>query len=155
MQEEAKARDDILAHELRTPLTPIIVSSTILQDLLRSHEEDDIEQKLERNICRGSEALAHRLEELLDLARYSRGTFKLKLQTTNLKQLIEDSVYRFQPSLYHNRQSSVLEMPDQLPLTQVDPSRLEQVLINLLSNANKFNPPESRIATRASLEANE
>jgi PAS domain S-box-containing protein len=150
LQEENQARGlfiDVLAHELRTPLTPILASASMLQDLMRA-QPDNIQKKLTSNISRSASTLTRRLEELLDLARYTRGTFKLQIQPVDAKKYIEEIVSRFKPSLDQRRQKLVLELSDSLLVVDLDQSRIEQVLFNLLSNASKFSPDDADIYLR-------
>jgi two-component system, OmpR family, aerobic respiration control sensor histidine kinase ArcB len=147
LQEENQARGlfiDVLAHELRTPLTPILASASMLQDLMRT-QPDNIQKKLTANISRSASTLTRRLEELLDLARYTRGTFKLQIQPVDIKKYIEEIVSRFKPSIDQRRQKLVLELPDAQLVVDLDQSRIEQVLFNLLSNASKFSPDDADI----------
>jgi PAS domain S-box-containing protein len=140
LQEEARTRGlfiDVLAHELRTPVTPILASTGMLNDILKDRP-DSIEKKLAANILNSAETLAHRLEELLDVARYSRGTFRLNRQPTDLNKFIVGVISRFQPTTDQRKQHLLIEISPGLPTVEADPSRLEQVLINLLSNASKF-----------------
>jgi PAS domain S-box-containing protein len=149
LQEEARMRGlfiDILAHELRNPLTPILVSSSMLKSSLK---EPGVYHKLVNNICDGAETLSTRLEELLDLARYSRGQFNLKKQSINLRVFLEDVATRFSPGLSASNQKLILDLPDDKTIIEIDPSRLEQVIINLLSNASKFSASGGRIEIKA------
>ncbi len=82
LEEEAKARAqfiNVLAHELRTPLTPVLLSVEALSNFL-SDNPDSIQYKLISNTLSSAQSLKNRLEELLDLARFARGAFKLKPQ---------------------------------------------------------------------------
>jgi PAS domain S-box-containing protein len=147
LQEEAETRGlfiDILAHELRTPLTPILVSSALLDEVLNSQPES-IPKRLSSNIKNGSQTLAARLEELLDLARYSRGSFNLNIKPTDMNKFFEEVATRFKPTLENPEQFLVLDIPADLSIAYIDPSRLEQVLINLLSNASKYSVDGGRI----------
>jgi PAS domain S-box-containing protein len=154
LEEEAKVRIrfiDVLAHELRGPITPIIISAGMLKDL-NDMCSDQLQKKLTDNIYHGLQTLAKRLEELLDLARKARGTFTLKLESTDINKFIEEVVSRFKPSIDQQNQHIVLELQDQLPSAPIDPSRFEQVLINLLSNASKYSPEGSRIILNTSIQ---
>ncbi len=147
LQEEASARGlfiEVLAHELRTPLTPILASAGMLDDML-DPLPDGIQKKLSANINNGAKALVSRLEELLDLASYARGTFKLQLQAIDVNKLIREAIAGFQPALEQNCQQISLETPGHPVVVEADPVRLRQVLVNLLSNAGKFSPQESTI----------
>jgi PAS domain S-box-containing protein len=154
LQEEAMSRGlflNVLAHELRAPLTPIMTSTSILRDLLEPRKED-ILNRLAANICDSTEKLSIRLEELLDLARYDRGTFRLNLQEVDLHSFLEGVLTRFEPGLIKRRQPLTASVPADLPSTGIDPSRMEQVIINLLSNASKYSSEGAEIIFKASLE---
>jgi PAS domain S-box-containing protein len=156
LQQEAKARGmfiDVLAHELRTPLTPILASTGMLNDLIVG-PEDNIQKKLCHNIYTSAELLTHRLEELLDVARYSRGTFHLNLLPTHLGSFVQDVIRRFQPILDQRQQTLDTTISSLLPVSYIDSSRMEQVIINLLSNASKFSTEKGTIFFLATLEQN-
>jgi signal transduction histidine kinase len=89
---------------------------------------------------------------LLELARYSRGSFKLNLQPIHVKSFLEEVIARFTPSIEERSQHLTIAIADQLPVIELDPSRLEQVLVNLLSNASKFTPHAGHIEFRAFLQ---
>ena len=153
LQEEAQTKTlfiDILAHELKNPLTPIISASEMLQDTLKS-DSSGIQQRLVATLNTAAKNLGQRLDELLDLARYSRGTFTLNRQPTRIKAYLEDICSRFKPSIAGHNQNLIVEIAEDLPLVEIDPSRLEQVLINLLSNAAKYSPDTSNIQFKACL----
>lgn len=154
LQEEARMRGlfiNVLAHELRTPITPILASTGMLKDLLKS-QTDSPEKRLVDNIYNGSEKLAHRLEDLLELARYSSGNFKLNLLQVNLKTYLEEIIESFKPMIVQLSQQLVADIPESLPIAEIDPSRMEQVILNLLSNAGKFSPVGSQICLKARIE---
>jgi signal transduction histidine kinase len=157
LEEEAKARGmfiDVLAHELRTPLTPIMISTGMLRDTLKP-DSAEITQKLTRNVINSAEVLSHRLEELLEIAKYSRGTFKLNLHPVDIARLMGEIVTRFKPYLDQHDQQLTTRIAGDLPRAFLDPSRIEQVMINLLSNASKFSPENGNISLTARLHNNE
>jgi signal transduction histidine kinase len=135
---------DVLAHELRTPLSPILTSSSILNEQIASTADVRLKQ-LAANINNSTQILSNRLEELLDLARYSRGAFTLNTQPTDMSQFIAGVVARYQPFIENSEHRFILNVPARLPVVEIDPSRLEQVIINLLSNAVKYSPVDTRI----------
>jgi len=151
LQEEARARGifiDILAHELRTPLTPVTVCSAMLQEMASS-QELGLEKKLVENMFNGSQALARRIEELMDLGKLSRGTFILRKQAVNVADLVNKTAARFKPLAEQQSRQFILEIQEGLPVIEADPVRLEQVLNNLLSNAVKYSPQNSPITLKA------
>jgi two-component system, cell cycle sensor histidine kinase and response regulator CckA len=150
LQKEAKARGlfiDVLAHELRTPLTPLLVSADMLNEMIVEHP-DELQKRLVTNIVKSAQTLGTRLEELLELGNYSRGTFRLKLDVVDLAKLVREVAAEFQTVLAKQSQLIELEVPDNLPPVEADPSRLEQVFVNLISNASKFSPQGGRICLK-------
>ncbi len=151
LEEEIKARArfiNILAHELRTPLTPVLVSVNMAHDLLSSNP-DHILYKTINNALNGAESLRIRLEDLLDLARFSQGIFKLKRQLIDIAEFLNLTVLRYKPALDQKHQQLVIQIAPDLPKVEADPSRLEQVVLNLLSNCGKYSPENSVITLRA------
>jgi PAS domain S-box-containing protein len=142
LQAETKARGmfiDVIAHELRTPVTPILASAGLLQEVLYGRP-DNIEKRLAGNIYDSTLTLARRLEELLDLARYSRGIFKLQTVRVDFAKFLESVIAHFKPELDARGQHLMVDLPDDTRLVEIDPSRLEQTIVNLLANASKFSP---------------
>jgi PAS domain S-box-containing protein len=153
LEEEARLRGlfiDVLAHELRNPLTPIAISSALLKEMTSPQKDGQVYQ-LADSIDKSTAILSKRLEQLLDLARFSRGAFTLKKESVNLQAFLEEAAARFRPSLEQQQQQLKLELATDLPKAEIDASRLEQVLQNLLSNAGKFSPPRSEIKLSAGM----
>lgn len=156
LQEEARTRGmfiDVLAHELRTPLTPILASIGMLNDLLI--DKNSVQGRLTANVYRGAEILSNRLEELLEVARYSRGTFKLKKERVETRKYLNSVISRFKPSIDQRGQTLTIEIAHDLPPADIDLSRFEQVLVNLLSNASKFSPQNGHINFRSRVKDDE
>jgi PAS domain S-box-containing protein len=142
LQSEAKARAlfiDILAHELRIPLTPVLSSSSMLHEVMED-KPDGIEKKLSASIYKGAQVLTARLEELLDMARYSRGNFKLNLEIIEIEPFVEEAISGLKPSLEEKQQPLTVDIQPALKPAEIDRSKLEQVLANLISNASKYSP---------------
>jgi PAS domain S-box-containing protein len=151
LQDEAKSRGmfiDVLAHELRTPLTPIIASAGMLNEIIDLQPEGS-QNRLITNIHSGAMTMARRLEELLDLARYARGTFKIQPAPADLRKLIHETIFKFKPTTDILEQQLIVDLSDDLTEGYVDSSRLEQVIVNLLSNASKFSPKKGKIFFQA------
>jgi signal transduction histidine kinase len=150
LQEEARVKNlfiDVLAHELRNSMTSIVVSSDMLRD--GREMRSDIKDRLVININDGAKALTRRLDELLDLARYSKGTFVLKKQTVSGPEFLREVIARFKPNLDKRQQPLIVDISPDLQAIYVDVSRLEQVVANLLSNASKYSPEKSEIKIQA------
>jgi PAS domain S-box-containing protein len=154
LQEEAEVKNlfiNVLAHELRNPLTAIVVSSDMLQET--ENLKDEIKDRLATNINTSAKLLTRRLEELLDLARYSKGSIELKKQNCDMFEYLQEVIGRFLPSLEKRGQRLKVEILPELGQAVIDESRLEQVIINLLSNASKYSPEKSEISLKAGRES--
>jgi len=137
-----------VAHELRTPLTAILSSSEAISSTLNSSSNTYL-SRLANNINRSALAMDNRIQELLDSAKVRINTLEVNLQNIDLAPVI-DSVMNILSVLFSDKQQSVnVYIPSSLPNVMADRDRLEQILINLLSNANKFSPKGSVIEVRA------
>jgi len=141
-----------VAHELKTPLTAIISSSELISaDGLSATPSQ--RQRLIDNINRSAWLMDKRVAELLDLAKVQLGNLHLKEEPLEISELIGEVVVQLS-SLFKNKgQSLELNVPDSLPPARADKERIEQVLLNLMSNANKFSPAGGKITLRAKEEA--
>jgi PAS domain S-box-containing protein len=151
LEAEAKARGlfiNTLGHELRTPLTPIVVSAESLKELF-NRDPESLESKLINNVYNGSRILVQRLNELLELGKFSQGNITLKLESSELKPLIEKAVLRLQPEVKARGQQLVVELGGNYPVLKIDPVLMEQVLVNLLSYAAKLSPEGGKVILRA------
>jgi signal transduction histidine kinase len=147
LEEEVNARAQfihVIAHELRTPLTPILVSVDMVHNIL-ARTPDSIQYKLIKTALSSTNALRNRLEELLDLARFARGIFVLNKQVIDSGDFLEAAALRYKPAIDQKLQQLVINIQPDLPQIEADPSCLEQVLVNLLSNASKYSPENSTI----------
>jgi PAS domain S-box-containing protein len=154
LKEELAARAhfvDVLAHELRGPLSPVVTSSEMLADFIKD-SSDNVLKRLAANILDGANTLSERLDDLLDVARYSRGVFTLNTRPTDVVRFINDVAARYKPKLDESRHTLVLNIAPSLPSVDMDASRMEQVLINFLSNAGKYSPRYTRIELSARAE---
>jgi len=137
-----------VAHELKTPLTAIISSSELLQVDGGTVTSEQRQQML-RNISKGGWGMDRRISELLDFARMQTAALELQMRPLEVSLVIREVGSQLNV-LFNNRgQSLNLEVPDSLPQVNADRAKLEQILINLLENANKFSPQGGSITLRA------
>lgn len=127
-----------VAHELRTPLTAIRTSVGLLQDATVRPTSADAGRLL-ANIAASAERMQRLVADVLDLARFRAGAVRLQLQQFDAVALARDVVLGMEPLFSAKQQTMRLEAPDHA-LVFADRRRIEQVLVNLLSNANKFAP---------------
>ena len=150
MREADRRKDEFLAmlsHELRNPLAPILHAV----DLLR-HDDPRLAVKARDIIGRQSEHLTRLVDDLLDVSRITRGTVRLNRRAVALKDVVEAAIDTWRHLIAQRRQVLSVEMPAQPLLVEADPTRLAQVVANLLHNAAKFTPEGGRIAVTAAEE---
>jgi K+-sensing histidine kinase KdpD len=156
LQEETKRKTEFLhnvAHELKTPLTAIIASSDVLEQQLSLTTAGKTNQllRLARNISQSSLKMNDRVTELLDFARMQTAGLQVQFHPLNIESVITDVSSLLSIVFSNNEQSLKLEIADSLPQVMADRDRVEQILTNLLSNANKFSPKGSNITLRAQM----
>ncbi len=137
-QRAAAEKSDMLAsmsHEMRTLINAIMGFSGLL---LKSSMEDKQKEFL-RSISSSGELLLEIINNILDLAKVERGKLKLEVIPFDLKDLIEDVFQIIRTRLDGKPISLFFNLDPKIPLKlKGDPTRLRQILINLLSNAAKF-----------------
>ncbi|MDD3375094.1 MAG: response regulator [Candidatus Omnitrophica bacterium] len=137
-QKSAAEKSDMLAsmsHEMRTLINAIMGFSDIL---IKSPLENKQKEFL-RSIRSSGELLLEIINNILDLAKVERGKLKLETIPFNLKDLIEDVFQIVRTRLDGKPISLFFDLNPEIPVhLKGDPTRLRQILINLLSNATKF-----------------
>jgi signal transduction histidine kinase len=149
-QQLERARSELLStvsHELRTPLTLIRTSIGLLLD---SEPEPAMRTRLLRNIKQSADHMHALVTDLLELARLQSGHAELQVRYVDVGELVTQAGTMIKPLLEGKHQALAVAMPTPAPKILGDPRRLEQVLLNLLGNAHKFAPPDSRIRVAVS-----
>ncbi|MFN3649439.1 MAG: PAS domain S-box protein [Armatimonadota bacterium] len=134
-----------LAHELRNPLAPIRSAVELMR--LRG-ESDPMLRRARETVERQVQQMSRLVEDLLDVARITRGTIELRRERASLTEVARHAAQTARPFLEQRRHQFVLDLPDEPLELEGDPTRLEQVVVNLLTNAAKFTPPEGRVELR-------
>lgn len=128
-----------LSHELRNPLAPIRNGIAILK--ARQAGPDEVHDMMERQM-----QLATRLiDDLLDASRVDRGKLELHRETVSLESLVEAAIETARPNIESKSLQLLLHHAPRPLYVDGDPTRLAQVVANLLNNAAKFTPANGRI----------
>ena len=126
-----------MSHELRTPLNAIIgLTEMIVSNAPRFGTEKAVEPL--RRVHGAGTHLLGLINQVLDLSKIEAGKLELSPETVNLAPLLEDVIGTARQLAEQNKNRLVVESPDNLGTLTVDPMRLRQILLNLLSNACKF-----------------
>jgi signal transduction histidine kinase/CheY-like chemotaxis protein len=126
-----------MSHELRTPLNAIIgLTEMMVSNAARFGTEKAAEPL--RRVHRAGTHLLGLINQVLDLSKIEAGKLELSPETVNLAPLLEDVIGTARQLAEQNKNRLVLEAQENLGQLTVDPMRLRQILLNLLSNACKF-----------------
>jgi len=139
---------DTLSHELKTPLTTIIAAAGLLAEELET-TGDESYQKLIQTIIHNANTLETRLAELLDIVKTGSGRLQLQIEPVDMKSLLQGIGWQVSPILQGKEQNLNMDLPDSFPIIHGDGQRLEQVVLNLMTNATKFTPNGGDITLRA------
>ncbi len=145
LKELDKLKDDFVttvSHELRTPLTSIRSFSEIVHD----YPDLPIEERREflQIIVQESERLTRLLNDILDLAKMEAGKIEWHMADIAPRATIEQALAATKGLVRkHGKVQLQTVLEDHLPIVRVDPDRLMQVIVNLISNAVKFTDEET------------
>jgi PAS domain S-box-containing protein len=138
----------LLAHELRNPLAPILTSAAIIR---RNGAVPAIERAA--NIVeRQTRHLGRLLDDLLDVSRITRGMIELRCETVALAAAVTDALEAARPLIDEVGHTVSLAFPSSPVYVEADPTRLEQIVVNILNNAAKYTPPKGRITVNVAQE---
>src|SRR5918996_1198028 len=129
------------SHELRTPLASIkgYVSTLLADDI----EWDLAEQRdFLMTISSETDRLTALMRDLLDMSRIEAGALAIPKETGRVSALVERAVAGLSSA---DRKRLCFEVPDDLPLVELDRSRIETAISNLVNKALKFSPPRKRV----------
>jgi len=157
LEREASQRDQLdrlkdefvltASHELRSPLTSVQGFAELLmleRDSLTPKQVDTVEIILDN--CRH---LVRLLNDLLDLARSDAGRLAISPKPTELAPLIDDAVRTMRGQTDGASQTLTQQIEPGIPPVNVEPDRIRQILVNLLTNAHEYSPPGATIGVTA------
>ena len=148
-KELSRLKDDFVAvvsHELRTPLTSIQGYIKTLLQLGPGLGEDQRRSFLEA-ADRQSDRLRRLIEQLLAVARLESQVEPTTLSDVSLAQVAEQVIDELRSSAHGH--TFDLRFPSSLPSVETDEAKLHQIVSNLVENALKYSPPDTRISVRA------
>jgi signal transduction histidine kinase len=146
---EADQRKDeflaTLAHELRNPLAPLLNALNVRR-LTSPGLEDPLQDLMERQLA----LLVRLIDDLLDIARITRGKLELRKGTTTLQQVLHSAVETAMPLVTQGRHALQVHLPEESVPLHADSMRLSQVFANIINNAAKYSDEGGRIEVVAS-----
>jgi len=148
LQQLNRMKSDFLStvsHELRTPLTSIMMAAEMLMEEEDSRDPQSTRGKLVANIVRGALRLSSLVSDLVNISRDDEFKPRLELDSVSIDDLTANAVGIVQPLVAAKRQTIDVSSSAPGTIVKVDRLRFEQVLINLLSNAQRYTPPAGHI----------
>ena len=135
-----------MSHELRTPLNSSLIMAKLLADNPRGNLDDE-QVKFARTIYAAGNDLLTLINDILDLSKIEAGKLDVRPEPVVLARLADDLASTFQPIAHDKRLDLTFDVDGDAPSTVVtDPTRAQQILKNLLSNALKFTRARRRLA---------
>lgn len=157
LRELEQMKDEFLstaAHELRTPLTSITMSAGLAHEQIQqlvSANPAQIDKRLVNLISlilEGSARMHALVNDLLDLTRLEQGRAMLAFDEIDLRDVVKESVAATMPLFESKGQTLAMRLPETYCGVRGDSRRLEQAVVNLLSNASKYSPGGSQAEIR-------
>jgi two-component system CheB/CheR fusion protein len=147
--EAASRREQFLAmlsHELRNPLAAVLGATAVMQS--RTSLEGPLLDRCRAVIERQSRHMARLLDDLLDVSRITRGKFELRSAPLDLRAALDAAVESTMPFFEQKAVKLEVVLPDQSLPMNGDIARLQQVIVNLLSNAANYSQRGARVDLR-------
>jgi signal transduction histidine kinase len=142
-RESVAASDAFLSvavHELRTPLTSVKANAQLLERALQGGAVDAVRlERLVGAVVAATDRLVGLTGDLLDVTRVRTGQLALRLEVVDLSRLVEQAIARHWAAMDGSHRLTV-DLPGDPCHVRVDPSRIDEVVENLLGNAAKYSP---------------
>ena len=135
----------VLSHELRTPLNSMLGWARLLRS--KKMDETSVARAL-ATIERNAEAQSRLIEDILDMSKIIRGKLDLNYCAVNLAHVVEIAIDSVRPQADAKSLRLIASIDPSVSKVWGDPVRLQQVLLNLLTNAIKFTPNEGSVEVR-------
>lgn len=125
--------------EFRSQMKSIVAYANLLNDEL-DFKNDDPKAKILHNIVSGVYDIQEQLKRLIELAKLETSGFQLDVEAVDINSIISTVLNKLSPIIHLKNQTISTELTSQLPNINGDPLRIEQILMNLLSNASRSSP---------------
>jgi signal transduction histidine kinase len=143
LERERSEWTSVITHDLRQPITVILGYAAVLHSHLEGPEAHGDDRRAAEHILTSAQNLNRMISDLLDVSRIESRRLTIQRRSTDLPALMREVLDRTQQvTAGHPVQ---LDARDAIPLLELDPERIEQVLGNLLSNAAKYSAPGAPI----------
>jgi signal transduction histidine kinase len=140
-----------LSHEFRTPLNAIIGFSDLMQTTAFGPLGHDFYKDYAENIYASSTHLLHLIEQVLDVSRIESGAQTTEETNINIEQALRNCCTMMAMQADLENISMVVDIPENAPMVIADPTKFQQIFINLITNAIKYNHKGGKVCILAEL----
>ncbi|MBI2571668.1 MAG: PAS domain S-box protein [Candidatus Schekmanbacteria bacterium] len=133
----------MLSHELRNPLAPILTAAHLLRD---EGDDNPIRKQATAIIARQAGQLARLIDDLMEVSRITTGKVELFQERVDLCGIAKLAVQTVNPIIERHKHELAVSLPREPIWVFADAARMEQVVVNLLSNAAKYTEPGGHIS---------
>lgn len=140
----------VLGHEMRNPLASLMNAVELMKIEKPAAEE---QRKLLDSMDDRIRSMARLLDDILDISRITQHKFKLVRSVVKARDVVHRAVDAVQIFMNKQSHSFIYSLPAPNVIINVDPTRIEQIVTNLLFNAAKYTPPGGRISCVSSFES--
>lgn len=151
MMDETRRRHEVqsyflanMSHEFRTPLSGMKVSIELLHENARQLSPSEMEELL-TSLDMSVTTMQRLIDNLLESGKIESRRFKLSRRQSAIEPLMGEAIQVMQPLMSRRKQTLLVDEPLHLPDLEIDPTRIVQVIVNLVSNASKYSPMGARI----------
>jgi PAS domain S-box-containing protein len=134
-----------ISHEIRTPLNAILGFAEVITDERFGPVGNDRYKEYVKDIHASGAHVMSLINDLLDLSKIEAGKLDLNFAAVDANRIIQECVSLMQPQAAHERIIMRLSLFDKLPRIIADERSLRQIMLNLMSNAVKFNEPGGQV----------
>ncbi len=142
----------MVSHEIRGPMNSLLMQIQVILDGLAGEVTAKQREILERASGK-IHNLTNMVSELLDLARIEAGLIANAKESLDIRRLLEEQVAFHRPAAAAAGITLEIEPLPDLPLIQANPQGMDEVFTNLITNAIKYSPPDSRVSLAAGVDA--
>lgn len=151
MLDETRRRHEVqsyflanMSHEFRTPLSGMKVSIELLHENARHLSHAELEELL-LSLDMSVTTMQRLIDNLLESGKIESKRFSLRRRQSAVEPLMGEAIHVMQPLMSRRKQTLLVDEPLHIPDLDIDPTRISQVIVNLLSNASKYSPMGARI----------
>ena len=131
-----------VSHELKTPLTSI---KSYTETILDGVEDPELQRTFLEVVNTEADRMSRLVRDLLELSNFDSDTVRLKKNEYNLNQMITSCVFKVKVTADQKHQTIIKQLPEKPMIGVIDYDKIEQVILNILSNAIKYTGDDGQI----------